>query len=363
MISRRQFLRTLATLPPAMAAGDVFAAPEPSRLALVIGNNAYRQSPLLNPVNDARVIGKLLGDAGFSVTSLLDARRDALQAAVGNFVRAAEQSTARDVLFYYAGHAVQLDWCNYLLPVDAEVTSAEQVKSRCYDLNALLGAFARLKGKTFIIVLDACRDNPFGDQYKPAQKGLSQFDAPVGSLLAYATAPGRVASDGTGSNGLYTEHLARELSVRNVRLEDALKRVRLNVRLASGGAQVPWETTSLEGDFYLFPEGEAAQRLVSREKVLDEDIAAYTRIQNSRDAADWIAYLRQFPNGNFAEIAQLRLARIQGGGPVTAKSPTESASSSTTGAVLPQVRNEADYAALAQGALYLDPNGRMRRKS
>lgn len=354
----------MATLPPALAVGDAIGRSAQTRLALVIGNNAYRQSPLLNPVNDARAMAKLLGDAGFAVTALVDAGREALQAGVGQFIESAQRATARDVLFYYAGHAVQLDWCNYLLPVDVEVTSADQVKSRCYELNALLGALSRLKGKTFVIVLDACRDNPFGASYKVAQKGLSQFDAPVGSLLAYATAPGRVASDGTGSNGLYTEHLVKELSARNVRFEDALKRVRLNVRLASGGTQIPWETTSLEGDFFLFEEAGAQQKATNRESGLEADIAAYTRIQNSRDAADWIAYLKQFPNGNFAEIAQMRLARIQGGAAALVMNPATAPSlaAQTDGRAPPQVRTEAEYAALPKGSLYLDPAGNLRRK-
>src|SRR6185369_1578014 len=105
--------------------------------------------------------------------------------------------------------------------------------------------------KTLVVLLDACRNEPFGTKYVPEKRGLSQFDAPVGTLLAFATSPGSTASDGTGKNGLYTENLLKELAVRNARIEDALKRVRLAVRLGSRGQQIPWETTSLEGDVYL----------------------------------------------------------------------------------------------------------------
>jgi uncharacterized caspase-like protein len=107
------------------------------------------------------------------------------------------------------------------LPVDADRRAAEHMKQRCVDLGLLLGKLSAAKDKTFIVILDACRNNPFGSGYKPEQKGLSQFDAPVGSLLAYATSPGNVASDGEGANGLYTENLVRELSRRNTRIEDA----------------------------------------------------------------------------------------------------------------------------------------------
>jgi hypothetical protein len=184
------------------------------------------------------------------------------------------------------------------------------MKQRCVDLNLLLGQFSAAKDKTFIIILDACRNNPFGASYRPEQKGLSQFDAPVGSLLAYATSPGNVASDGEGQNGLYTENLVRELSKHNTRIEDALKRVRLNVRLASHGEQIPWETTSLEGDVYIFNEGQKKLSEAEMEKLIEADVTEWTRIKSSKKIDDWVSYLRTFPNGRFAEIAQMRLTRL-----------------------------------------------------
>lgn len=198
----------------------------------------------MNPANDARAMSGLFGEAGFTVDARLDATRADMLAAIERFGAAIRRPEIRQVVFYYAGHGVQLEWRNYLLPVDAEVDSAAQVRQRCIDLNQLLGQFGASKDKTYIIILDACRNDPFGSAFRPEQKGLSQFDAPVGSLIAYATSPGNVASDGGGKNGLYTENLVRELSRRETKLEDALKRVRLNVRLASRGAQIPWETTS-----------------------------------------------------------------------------------------------------------------------
>lgn len=310
MTSRRTFIKTLAAVPPALTLGTGWAASDPSRQALVIGNSAYLDAPLSNPVNDARAMTGLLGQAGFTVASHLNATRTDMLAAIERFAAEVRKSETRQVIFYFAGHGAQLDWRNYLLPVDAKAETSAQLRQTCVDLNQLIGELGKTKGKTFIIMLDACRNNPFGRSYQPEQKGLSQFDAPVGSLLAYATSPGNVAADGTGQNGLYTENLLRELSVRGARIEDALKRVRLNVRLSSGGAQIPWETTSLEDDVFIFNDGQKKLSEAEQEKLIEEDLAEWSRIKSSGRIDDYVNYLRRFPNGRFAEIVQTRLARL-----------------------------------------------------
>ena len=310
MTNRRRFIQTLAAIPPALYFRPGWAAPDPSRLALVIGNSSYRDAPLINPANDAKAVSGLFTQAGFTVDSRLNATRADMMAAIERFGVAVKRSETRLAVFYYAGHGAQLDWRNYLLPVDAVVRQQEDMKQRCVDLSLLLGQFSAAKDKTFVVILDACRNNPFGVEYRPEQKGLSQFDAPVGSLLAYATSPGNVASDGDGQNGLYTENLVRELSRRGTRIEDALKRVRLNVRLASKGEQIPWETTSLEGDVFIFNEGQKNLSEAEMEKLLEADVNEWSRIKSSKKVDDWVAYLRTFPNGRFAEIAQMRLTRL-----------------------------------------------------
>jgi hypothetical protein len=309
--TRREFLQLGATavLAPELVL-PARAAADPSRLALVVGNDAYPGAPLSNAVNDAKAMADLLGKAGFGVDLRTNADRGTLLDATKRFAEAAAASEAKLVFFYYAGHGAQLDWRNYLLPVDARVNTSADLPAQCLDLASLLTALARAKGRTFVIVLDACRDNPFGASYRPAQKGLSQFDAPPSSLLAFSTAPGSVAADAAGSggqSGLYAEHLVRELGVPATRLEDALKRVRLAVRIASKGAQVPWESTSLEGDVFLFP---TARKLseAELEAEIQRDLEAWNRTKGSKDAKDWIAYLREHPSGRFAEIAQTRLA-------------------------------------------------------
>lgn len=315
MSSRRSFLQALTAAPLLLGARSAVAASaQTAQAALVIGNAAYRQSPLLNPANDARAMGGLLEQAGFGVDLRLDADRGTMIEAIERFGRTVQSPDTRLAVLYYAGHGAQLDWRNYLLPVDASADSAAALKAACVDLGMVLDHFIRAQkqgqDKTFVVVLDACRDNPFGTAFRPPHKGLSQFDAPVGSLLAYATAPGNVASDGGGKNGLYTENLLRELAVRGVRVEDALKRVRLNVRLASHGAQIPWESTSLESDVFIFPH--ARQRLSEEEieRQFAAELAAWNRIKQSQQREDWIAYLKDYPSGRFSEIAQARLNRL-----------------------------------------------------
>lgn len=311
MIIRRTFLKAASLTPILLAGRSLSAAPlgDPSRIALVIGNNAYPQAPLDNPVSDARAVGDLLRRANFTVDLLTDASRQTFLTAIEQFGDAVARSESKLALFYFAGHGAQVSWKNYLLPVDATVRSPLDLEARCIDLGRLLGRVAKTKDKTLIVILDACRNNPFGTDYQPEQKGLSQFDAPVGSLLAYATAPGSVASDGKGKHGLYTENLLREFSTLGTSIEDAFKRVRLNVRLGSDNSQIPWESTSLEENVFLFP-AERKMGDAEQEKLFEEELATWNHILGSKKIEDWADYLRKYPNGKFSEIAQIRLNRL-----------------------------------------------------
>jgi hypothetical protein len=222
------------------------------KLALTIGNSKYSSSPLTNPVNDARAIGTALRNAGFDVTIKLDAPRGELAAAVREYTQALARRQAVGV-FYFAGHGLQLAWRNYMVPVDANLSAVADIQKQCVELADLVGGIAKANNPLNIVILDACRDNPFGNLTGADQKGLSQMDAPQSTLLAYATAPGNVASDGTGVNGLYTEHLLKEIAVPEAKVEDVFKRVRLQVRRRTNGQQIPWESTSLEEDFFFVP--------------------------------------------------------------------------------------------------------------
>jgi uncharacterized caspase-like protein len=215
-------------------------------------------------------------------------------------------------MFYYAGHGVQLGWRNYLIPVDAEIEKLDDIKTKTVDLSNLLGGISKAANPMNIIILDACRDNPFGTRVLAEQKGLSQFDAPPGSLIAYATAPGNTASDGNGSNGLFTENLLREIRVPNAKIEDVLKRVRLGVRRSSMGAQIPWETTSLEEDFYFLPPASIKKK---SEDELDRQYAEqkkeWVKLKDSKNVDDFYAFLNRYPGGFVTEQATYQIEQLQ----------------------------------------------------
>jgi hypothetical protein len=280
------------------------------RIALVVGNSRYRDQPLRNPANDAQAIAAQLKGLRFAVTVQLEASRQEMIEAIRAYGASLAKSKGVG-LFYFAGHGAQLAWRNYLIPVDAAIKTSEQMAEQAVDMNALLDDLIRARNAMNIIILDACRDNPFGAQVALAQQGLSQLDAPPGTLFAYATSPGNVAADGTGANGLYTGFLLKEMQARDAKIEDVFKRVRLNVRLNSKGQQVPWESGSLEQDFYFIPPV-AAKKLSPEEleRQFEEELEIWQRIRTTKDLAQIEDYLRRYPSGKFSELAQFRLDRL-----------------------------------------------------
>jgi hypothetical protein len=280
------------------------------RLALVIGNAAYGQQPLKNPTRDASEIATRLERAGFAVTLRLDATRQQFIDAINAFAKAVGDKRAVGV-FYFAGHGLQLNWRNFLVPVDAKIRAIADIQAQTVDLGALVAALSRARNPLNVIVLDACRDNPFGKDYLTDDKGLTQIDAPPGTLLAYATSPGIVAADGEGENGLYTENLLREILVPGAKVEDVFKRVRLGVRRTSKGAQVPWESTSLEDDFYFMPPP-AAQKTVPEQaqREFEADLAQWLQLRQAGDINAIENFLRTRPSGKFSELADHRLDEL-----------------------------------------------------
>lgn len=281
------------------------------RIALVVGNANYAKAvPLGNPVNDARGMADALKAAGFSVELLLDAQRAQMTQAIEAFVARLGRERAVG-LFYFAGHGMQFSWRNYLLPVDASIGGMEAVTASAVDVNALIEGIARAANPMNVIILDACRDNPFGRDFRVPQRGLSQLDAPPGTLLAYATAPGNVAIDGDGTNGLYTEALLREIPAPEARIEDVFKRVRLAVRRRSRGLQIPWESTSLEEDFWFFPPAQLKKLSDDeKERLFQDELALWEKVQKAAAPGPLEDYLRRYPNGKFCELAQLQLDRV-----------------------------------------------------
>lgn len=221
------------------------------KLALVIGNSAYQHGGYLkNPINDARSMSKILRDLGFEVILIENASLIELKKAIDTFGK--KLSDFGVGLFYYAGHGIQYRGANYLIPVDANLTSEQQVDYDCIQVDRVLAYMDISGSKVNIIILDACRNNPFERSWKRSidGMGLAFMNAPSGTFIAYATSPGKTADDGSGQNGLYTESLIKHLTTPNLTIEQIFKRVRNDVEQKSGNKQTPWESTSLKGEFY-----------------------------------------------------------------------------------------------------------------
>ncbi len=290
-------------------------------MALVIGNAAYKSvSTLQNPVNDSRAIAKSLRSLGFEVIERENASREGIALAVreyGDKLRGASVG-----LFYFAGHGVQVKGRNYLIPVDADIAREDEVQYRSFDVNEVLDKMDSARTAVNIVVLDACRNNPFARSFKTSQTGLAQMDAPTGTLIAFATAPGSVAQDGDGSNGLYTGALLKHIAAPGVAVEQMFKRVRVDVVNASKNQQVPWESSSLNRDF-TFASAAAAKPVVATlapipaatvATELALDLAFWDAVKDSRSPADYRAYLEQYPSGRFAALARVRAAAGAGAG-------------------------------------------------
>jgi uncharacterized caspase-like protein len=222
------------------------------RLALVIGNSAYEGAQLRNPVNDARDLATVLTDSGFEVTRLENANLRDLRNSLRDFGDRLKRQGGVG-LFYFAGHGMQVKGRNYLIPVAAQIQREDEVEFESLDANLVLEKLDAAGNRFNIIIFDACRNNPFARAFRSSTQGLAQMDAPSGAVVAFATSPGSVASDGTGRNGLYTQYLIENVQRSGLTIEDVFKQVRAAVRRDSGGKQTPWESTSLEGDFYFHP--------------------------------------------------------------------------------------------------------------
>ncbi|MDP7621707.1 MAG: caspase family protein, partial [SAR324 cluster bacterium] len=220
------------------------------RFALVIGNSNYQQtSKLRNPVNDAKAINKTLRELGFTVTALENADQRKMENAIRKFGKKLRTDQAVG-LFYYAGHGMQIDGENYLLPVEANPSNEDDVRYDGVPVGKLLGQMKNAGNSMNIVILDACRNNPFTRNFRSSRRGLAQVTAPAGTFISYATAPGSVAADGEGKNGLFTEKLISHMRTPGLKLEEVFKKVRADVQLASDNKQVPWDASSVTGDFY-----------------------------------------------------------------------------------------------------------------
>lgn len=306
-----------------LAAGIAPAAAE--RVALVIGNGAYRQvPPLENPTHDARDVHAALTRLGFASELVLDADRPGLEAAIRRFGDRAVGADA--AMLFYAGHAVEVGGRNFMIPVTARIRSDRDLPFEALDFDTVM---TQLEGRARVILLflDACRDNPFRLALAQgtrgvAGRGLAPVRGPVGTLVAFSTAPGTLAQDGAGRNSPFTGALLQHIETPGLEVRPMLGRVRQTVREATAGAQIPWENSSLEGEFYFRPvpqQGASAAAAAEPPRPAPPLSAGadpaterlfWESIRDSRSVAEFEAYLSRYPNGVFSELARARIAAL-----------------------------------------------------
>lgn len=244
-----------------LVALPVAAATDGGRLALVIGNADYRQAPLKNPVNDARAVASALQGLGFDVILRQNADLGEMLEAIRQFSLRARGSSVR--LLYYAGHGAQVDGRNYLIPVNEEISGDDDIARKSADMSELVDQLGQLRDGTNILILDACRNNPYKTagfktadgrvirlRGAPNASGLARVEAPNGTLVAFSTAPGAIAMDGQNyANSLYTKHLLDHIGTPGLPVEQLFKQVRISVARDTNRLQIPWESSSLMGEF------------------------------------------------------------------------------------------------------------------
>lgn len=227
------------------------------RTALVIGNSDYKNGPLANPENDAEDISKKLESLGFEVFFETNQNTVEMKDLIVEFGSKLKEKGGVG-LFYYAGHGLQIDGKNYLAPVDLDVKFSSQAADASVDTSLITGIMEEANNPMNIILLDACRDNPFPKKTRSASGGLARMDSASGTIIAYSTSPGDIAADGEGRNSPYTSNLLKYMGMPGLTIEQVFKKVRVGVEDSTGKAQLPWETSSLRGDFYFVEDSSAS---------------------------------------------------------------------------------------------------------
>ena len=289
-----------------------------NRHALVIGNSSYTHtSPLANPAKDARLIAAALTNANFNVRLHVDLTQKQMKRVVRDFSRDLRSIGPNAVsLVYYAGHGTQVSGRNYLVPVDADIEAEQDVGIETLAVDEVLGQLESVTGALSIIILDACRNNPYKRGRRSSVRGLAPVKATKGSLIAYSTAPGTVALDGEGDNSPYAIALDKFLRIKGISIEKMFKNVRVEVDRTTKGSQTPWEESSLFGDFVFLPgqlvSAGSRQRNTSGNKAnsanarLAAETAFWNTVKDSNNPSAIESYLRTFPKGLFAPIAKIK---------------------------------------------------------
>ena len=300
---------------------SLFAQQKEQRVALVIGNSAYKAAPLRNPVNDATDMAQALREAGFVVTLRTNIGTRDMRQAIRTFSQTLKQGGVG--LFYFAGHGIQSKGRNYLVPLNADIKEEFELEDEAVDANRVLAGMEEAGNRVNIVVLDACRDNPFARSWRSSSSGLAQLSAPNGSFVVFATAPGSVAADGLGRNGVFTRHLLASLKHPDSDIDRVFTRVAAGVARESNKKQVPWKSSSLTGEFRFSgavqvgsvpaaPEMSEAQR--------EDAFWVDAKAVGNREAFE--GYLESYPKGRYASLARANIARLAAGSTQVVGAPT-----------------------------------------
>jgi len=243
-----------------LAGAYVMPATAQQRIALVVGNSNYQLIPVLkNPRNDAKLMAETLRDLGFDVTLAIDVDGRAMSRVVRKFGKKLRAAGDKAVgLFFYAGHGVSARGTNYLIPLGAEIESESDLELESMSASSVLAQMMDARNALNLVILDACRNNPYKGTVRSITTGLTRVTTASGALIAFSAAPGQVAVDGNGANSPYTQALVKAMRVPGIAIEQVFKKVRVSVENYTGGQQSPWEESSLRGDFYFVP-GSAPQ--------------------------------------------------------------------------------------------------------
>ncbi|MEZ5590418.1 MAG: caspase family protein [Gammaproteobacteria bacterium] len=301
-------VQTLQAAVPATDLSGLNSYPGEYRVALVIGNSTYPQAPLVSPANDARDMTEELQKVGFHVINLENASAAQMFVALREF-----GDTLRRVggigLFYYAGHGVQLDGENYLVPVNTDVQRLHEIKYQSLNLNQVLDELGAAGNRLNIVILDACRNNPFTRNSRSLQNGLAPINysnTPSGTYISFATGPGQVAIDGD-DNGLFTKHLLANMNTPGLPIEQVFKRVRAGVMAETDGAQIPWENSSLTGDFFFQPKPAASPQVPVSRAPTPVSTPALTPVLHTESKTPEKAPAAQYPQRLELSLDQLQL--------------------------------------------------------
>ncbi len=317
---RYAFLAALAAALVAVLSAPAFAQ---KRIALVVGNSAYRNvTPLDNPANDAGLVAETLRALGFTLVGggpQLDLDKSAFDRIVQTF--GAQLGGADVGLFYYAGHGLQVRGANFLVPIDANLTKEADIDFQMLDANLVLRQMEGAGTRLNIMILDACRNNPFGGRglavgrgqdtirMRDTAGGLAQMQAPSGTLISFATQPGSVAQDAAGRNSPYATALAQEMRHPGINIFQTFNEVGLAVQEATKGAQIPWVSSSpIKGAFYFVPPEGAPPALASAPAA---DELAWSELKTTSDVVALRKYADAFPNSEHRAEAQARIAALE----------------------------------------------------